>query len=366
MPRARLLSGDVIGNSASVSRPACVSRAIATVLLCWLIFLCGELAVQGMYYWHNRQGIFAILQGKERYQFLPGNLKLLNPRASRPDFRINALGLRDDEVAMPKPTGHLRIAIVGGSSVMGEKARINESRFSDIMRQDLVTRYDEKIDVLNVGVSGASLHDLGALVSYITTHAAPDIIVLYPGGNDISQACVTTPKAQHIRAPQPSLPAWWLSTSKLRDKTMQFRAGARTNLTGSPASKLDLADYTGRLTAVVNGAKAAGQKVYLMTNARAFGRDQSSDTLERASASFRNFASCFSPGELADEFDAANEQIRLVAQNTSVQLIDTGRIIPHDEKLFADSVHFSELGEHRVAEILESALSAEFKDLTRP
>jgi|GEM_PF-6670921 len=362
----RLSSGDVVDNSASVSRPAFVSRAIATVLLFWLIFICAELAVQGIYYWHNRQGIFAILQGKERYQFLPDNLKLLNPRASHPNFRINALGLRDDEVAIPKPTGQRRIAIVGGSSVMGEKAKTNESRFSDIMRHDLVTRYDDKIDVLNVGVSGARVHDLGALVSYISPHAAPDIIVLYPGGNDISQVCVTPPKVQHLRAPQPSLPAWWLSTSKLRDKTMQFRPMARTSLTGQPASKLDLDDYARRLTAVVDLAKADGRKVYLMTNARAFGREQSPDTLERASASFRNFASCFSPGELADEFDAVNEQIRLVARNTGAELVDTGRIIPHDEKLFADSVHFSELGEHRVAEILEDALSAEFKDLTRP
>lgn len=323
-----------------------------------------ETAIQGLYYWKNGQGLFALLQGKERYRYTDEGLKLLNPLASRPNFRINSLGLRDADVVMPKPNGLQRIAIIGGSSVMGEKAETNAARFSDILESSSIKGNSIGIDVINAGVAGAMVSDIGKMIDYIVPRANPDIIIIYPGGNDVSQVCIPAKSMTRQHAYAPQLPEWWLSTTTLRNRTAWLRPEVFTSGKADvPAPHINVTDYGNRLSDIVDRAKAGAQKVYLMTNARAFGPNQSPETLARASAQLRAFASCFSPMQLSNEFDIINEQIRIVARRSGVGLIDTDTFIPHDEQFFADSVHFSITGEHRAAELILSSLAQPYPGL---
>jgi len=98
--------------------------------------------------------------------------------------RINALGMRGDEVEHTKPEGVVRIAAVGDSFTFGEGVRDEDTLPSCLRRQLAEALPELRVEVLNFGVSGYSTRDEVLVVRERVLSFAPDLILLIYALND--------------------------------------------------------------------------------------------------------------------------------------------------------------------------------------
>lgn len=98
----------------------------------------------------------------------------------------NSLGMRGPEIIMPKPTGRIRIAILGGSTVYEEFVKDWKKDFARQLQSDLKNAYPSKdIEVINAGLPGwDSWNDLVNL-EFRLIDLNLDMIVVYEGANDV-------------------------------------------------------------------------------------------------------------------------------------------------------------------------------------
>jgi hypothetical protein len=96
----------------------------------------------------------------------------------------NALGMNDDEFAVPKPAGRFRIMAVGDSFTYGLVP------YPDAVMTVLEARLrtgcrGKDLDVLNFGIAGARVEDYRTLVTLGVATYAPDLVVIhFYAGND--------------------------------------------------------------------------------------------------------------------------------------------------------------------------------------
>jgi hypothetical protein len=97
---------------------------------------------------------------------------------------ISSQGVRDDEVAVPKPEGTFRILILGDSVPYGP-AVSRDDAFPDRL-EDLLRGYGETVDVINAGVAGYSPYN--ELHYYLIRGRAfePDIVIVAFCMNDVA------------------------------------------------------------------------------------------------------------------------------------------------------------------------------------
>lgn len=94
--------------------------------------------------------------------------------------RLNSLGYRGPEPVMPKPAGEYRIFVLGGSTVFLGDPPIPASLEAALQQAGL-----PQVRVYNFGViSSVSSMELAQIV-FEVSELAPDLIVMYNGGNDI-------------------------------------------------------------------------------------------------------------------------------------------------------------------------------------
>ena len=94
---------------------------------------------------------------------------------------INSIGLRDDEVVMPKPKGRKRVLILGDSIAFGSGVEAHE-RFSDRLQHEL----PGDADVINAGVPGWGNDQELLFYERDLRRLDPDIVVLeFTANNDV-------------------------------------------------------------------------------------------------------------------------------------------------------------------------------------
>ena len=94
---------------------------------------------------------------------------------------INSIGLRDDEVTMPKPKGRKRVLILGDSIAFGSGVEAHD-RFSDLLKHEL----PGDVDVINAGVPGWGNDQELLFYERDLRRLQPDIVVLeFTGNNDV-------------------------------------------------------------------------------------------------------------------------------------------------------------------------------------
>lgn len=98
----------------------------------------------------------------------------------------NSLGMRGPEIIMPKPTGRIRIAVLGGSTTYEEFIKNWRKDFARQLEEDLRRAFPQKdIEVINAGLPGwSSWNDLVNL-QFRLIDLDLDIIVVYEGVNDV-------------------------------------------------------------------------------------------------------------------------------------------------------------------------------------
>ena len=99
---------------------------------------------------------------------------------------INSLGLRGDEVAIPKPTGTFRILGVGDSITFGHGVRL-EDTFLKVLERRLNENAKEVIhyEVLNAGSPGGGLGDYDRFLETKAAQLQPDMVLVGLALNDI-------------------------------------------------------------------------------------------------------------------------------------------------------------------------------------
>jgi hypothetical protein len=107
----------------------------------------------------------------------------LNPAADAPYCRDDLRGPEPRAFEMPRPTGELRILVVGASSVQGYPFS-SELSFPRQLEYVLSTQLPGKnINVLNAGIVGLSTLPLCDLVQQCE-YCQPSLVVLYAGHNE--------------------------------------------------------------------------------------------------------------------------------------------------------------------------------------
>lgn len=106
-----------------------------------------------------------------------------NPVKGVPPFRarINFQGFRGPEVAVPKPAGVRRIAILGDSNTFGFGIQEGE-RFSDL----LAKKGASGTEVVNLGVFGYGTDQEAIYLERNVLRLAPDMVVLAVSAGDLS------------------------------------------------------------------------------------------------------------------------------------------------------------------------------------
>jgi len=133
----------------------------------------------------NYQYIESQFQKKASYTFeIESGLPLMDASAT---FTTNNMGFRGDSLISPKPSDEFRIFLVGGSTT--ENLFIDDAfGFERQIQKKLQSQIQNKtIKVFNAGKSGDASPDHLAMLGQRLVHLNPDLIILFPGINDLNR-----------------------------------------------------------------------------------------------------------------------------------------------------------------------------------
>jgi lysophospholipase L1-like esterase len=122
---------------------------------------------------------------QERWQeYAPGAKLDVVVGGERFLVEMNSQGYRTHEFAIPKPAGMVRVICIGGSTTVA--GRTNDETYPALLEKKLRARFPGlSLEVLNLGVSSATTEYWYARLPKVFGYE-PDVIVQYPGVNDIS------------------------------------------------------------------------------------------------------------------------------------------------------------------------------------
>src|SRR6185369_4764417 len=96
----------------------------------------------------------------------------------------NSIGLRDDEIVLPKPPHEFRILTVGGSITTGYGVERSQSYVEQL--QELLQRTQSRaVTVINAGVPGYAPFQYVNLLKEIGLKLDPDLILIDFSINDV-------------------------------------------------------------------------------------------------------------------------------------------------------------------------------------
>jgi lysophospholipase L1-like esterase len=301
-------------------------------------------------------------------------LKTLRPdatiRGSGTVIVSNSLGLRSDEIASQRSPRELRIAVIGASTVMGTYSRSNADTFPAQMQRILRQRYpDRPINVINAGIVGYSLQDERNMLDKIVLPLSPDIVLIYPGGNDFTSYCRAAdqdtgkPRYTPRPLPKPFLPGWWMSGEMLRKNTVFLRPAPPSSAAPAPTPvqtqaaapaardfEPELRRFAAELDALISTAKKSGVAAALIGSAYAYRPAMPRREIEALSATARYYAPCFDVDSLMALQSTRNELMRAAATSAGAGYIDMNDLLPGGTRYFGDAAHFTPAGEDLAAQ----------------
>ena len=101
------------------------------------------------------------------------------------DHFINSHGFRGPEISKDKPSNTFRVFVVGGSTTYGSGVNDANTIPSLLQKKLDEKNYDQTIEIINAGFSGAKSMEEIKLIKEKLLNFAPDLIIVYDGYNDI-------------------------------------------------------------------------------------------------------------------------------------------------------------------------------------
>jgi lysophospholipase L1-like esterase len=187
-------------------------------------------------------------------------------------IRINALGLRGEEIAPVKPAGTVRIVCLGDSTTFGVfKNGPGDVRTSSVYPAALAAAlhdagYD-RVEVVNAGRLGAT--SASGLALFLTTlrPLAPDVLVVRLGNNDHSmiRGHESPPLATDAEyAVLRTLPAWMFRLELVRLAFHAYRQWLATKPWATSGHQVPLDRYELNIRRLVADARAGGTRVLFL------------------------------------------------------------------------------------------------------
>lgn len=100
------------------------------------------------------------------------------------NFHINSIGLREKEIAVPKPAGEFRILSLGESTTFGAGVD-DDQAYTKVAQKILRERYPEKnIRTINAGVGAHTSFQMVTYLEIDGLNLMPDMVWLFSGAND--------------------------------------------------------------------------------------------------------------------------------------------------------------------------------------
>lgn len=342
-----------------------------TLIMTVGLLLLVEIALQIRSQIRYGQSVFNILSNETTYVFNEElGLKLLRPDhvidGSQAVMKTNSLGLRDEPVLMPKPTGQYRIAVVGASTIMGTYTRNNQDTLSYRLQQILneTTNSARTFRVINAGIAGYSLNDQRRLVERLLSTLDVDHYVLYTGFNDLGAYCRTNSESSDkadYSLPKLVLPKWLLTTELITKNTVALRTTLAKQETLIDPQSVDETDFRKNMAKLAMSLQATGKPVLVVGNARAFRRDMPYEQQQSLSETARYYNSCFDIAGLHELLDRHNDIIREQSVAHGLRYFNLQQQLPGGSEWFGDATHFSIKGSQRAAAIIAQYLRADLE-----
>jgi len=292
-------------------------------------------------------------------------------RPGRRIFTTNNLGLRGDELLMPKPSGEIRVFLTGDS--VAECLFLEDQQaISGVLQHALAGAASDGcvVKVYNAARSHDASDDQLSLIVHRLLHLQPDLIVLCLGvgellagldGRDpLHRVDGTGTRHSFLRllrlvatelqifrrlfallsgVPASSIRAEEVLHSRCREKAAHHR---QLPLAAEPP-RVNLAMFTTNLRTIAGSLKAHGVPLVFMTQQATWnslvdpGVRQWHWRLGRRGWRYRE-------ADTAEALEAINEAIRQCAASQEVPVYDFSRIVPKSREFFYDDVHVNAKG----------------------
>ncbi len=154
----------------------------------------GRSLVPHLYRVSRIEGLYYELTPGMRFQWTYGATHFFGRGFSVP-VEINSLGFRDEEVAMPKPVGVLRILALGDSFTMAMGVPV-EQGYAEQLERMLSAEAGRRVEVVNTGVGGYNTAQELAFLDARGLDLEPDMILLGFQVNDVTSQSPLCPDGQ--------------------------------------------------------------------------------------------------------------------------------------------------------------------------
>ena len=302
------------------------------------------------------------------------------PGARFQKWRIDSLGFRGDGVSHEKPPGHVRVVCLGQSESFGLYEG-EGGEWPARLGRFLRARHPE-VEVLNASVVGRGVETRRAYLERYVFPVQPDVVVLVPNPYELELTPPAPPGAAVRTEPSPAPgPAWTELSSRLLPKlSLRFssiapalaravrtwrldRTLAAADRRAHPLEALPAgarARYGDRIRELVAAARAHGATAVLVTYPTLV--DEANRTEFHLEISQKRvWMPEFSESALIGIVRSLNGDLRGLAAELGVPLVDAAAAVPRTPAFFADDVHYTDQGAERVAEsvrdVLERGLS---------
>lgn len=258
-----------------------------------------------------------------------------NGRTLMTSITTNALGLRDEEIPSPKPSGEYRALVLGDSSIFGHGVKLEET-FVKQLQDRLQKAYpDRKVRVVNGGVSGYSSFQGRLLLAELKPKIEPDLVILAYYFSDLVPDVI---EDRRRVAPGAASSDWMRAMSRsnlyqfLKDWMLEARLDSWNAGQAGMVSRVSPEDYRANLAALLDAAAPAKGVLLLL--------DPEATPIPSEQKPYREAAS-------------------RLAKDRSVPLVDMHQPFakhkPRDD-LFLDDVHPTPLGNTIIADELFEAV----------
>lgn len=332
-------------------------KVIKTILISFLMFIVLELVLQMRAYIRFGQNSFYGMFDQAPYVY---NRKL-QLKLPRPNMQLefpgviietNSLGLRSPEVKHTKNSNEIRVAVVGASSIMGTYTENNAATIPYRLEALLKKRFPlKKISVINAGISGYTVELQTRLLNRVIKPLSPDLIVWYPGFNDITRYCRldTTEETNRPILPTLALPKWLLTVELLVKNTAWLRSAKFVEENNVRTANIDARLFSKSVNEFFSSVKNNHLPVITVTGARSFKRDMPLKQQEELSETARSYNDCFDVNNLHAVYDLHNKLVAEQSLQFGFPVLRLDQFMPGGEKYFGDAVHFTAHGNEFVA-----------------
>jgi lysophospholipase L1-like esterase len=284
--------------------------------------------------------------------------------------RHNALGFRGEEIAVPKPAGRFRIAVLGGSGTYTIKVPDYRQSFPAQLEKQLREQYGRSnVEVINAGVGGYNSWETLINLQFRVLDLQPDLVIFYDAINDV-HARIVPPDAYRgdnsgeRRQWQTPRRALWERSILLRLLNQRLRL--------APMRYVGLEGYVNTDSSYLNLWSQSPEMVKLIDanpptffrrniyNMIAVAREQKVGFVLSTWAHSPNQPG---PGEYVTWPQYAkgaaehNAILKAVAAERKVPLLDLAAVMPQDAQYWFDGRHVNEAGAQKKAEFFAKFLT---------